>query len=134
MTEVRSIKGKRIIPFDQPIKIALLLFHFIGFSVWYGGAVIGVEASATFPVIAVFSGVLLVVRELYKDGFVWLLVTEGVLTIVKVALLAVAGALMRYEVPLLSIVILCGLLSSHLPEKIREKLVVERKWRRKRKF
>lgn len=124
MTEVKSTKEKRIIPFDQPIKIALLFLHFIGFSVWYGGAVIGLEAFAAFPVIAVVSGVLLVVRELYKDGFVWLLVTEGALTIVKVVLLAVAGALMRYEVSILSTVMLCGLLSSHLPERIREKLIV----------
>jgi len=126
MTEVISIKVKRIIPFDQPIKIAILFSHFISFSIWYGGAVIGVESPAIFPVIAVVSGVLLVIRELYKDGFVWLFVTEGALTIVKVVLLAVASALMRYEVPVLSIVMLCGLLSSHLPEKIREKLVMVR--------
>jgi hypothetical protein len=124
MTEAKSTKVKRIIPFDQPIKIALLFFHFIGFSVWYGRAVMGVEASATFPVIAMVSGVLLVVRELYKDGFVWLIVTEGALTIVKVALLVVATALMRYEVSILTIIMLCGLLSSHLPERIREKLIV----------
>jgi hypothetical protein len=70
------------------------------------------------------SGVLLVVRELCKDGFVWLIVTEGALTIVKVALLVVATALMRYEVSILTIIMLCGLLSSHLPERIREKLIV----------
>lgn len=91
---------------------------------WYGEAVIGAETSATFPLIAVVSGVLLVVRELYKDGFVWLLVTEGALTIVKVVLLAFATALMRYEVSILTIVMMCGLLSSHLPERIREKLIV----------
>lgn len=124
MTEVKSTKEKKIIPFDRPIKIALLFFHFIGFSVWYGGAVIGVEASAIFPVIAVVSGVLLVVRELYKDGVVWLLVTEGALTVVKVVLLAVASVLMRYEVPFLSIVMLLGLFSSHLPEKVRERRVL----------
>jgi len=124
MTEAKSTKVKRIIPFDQPIKIALLFFHFIGFSVWYGGAVMGVEASATFPVIAVVSGVLLVVRELYKDGFVWILVTEGALNIVKVVLLAIASALIRYEVPILSVVMLFGLFSSHLPEKVRERRVL----------
>ncbi len=126
MTEVKSTKEKRVIPFDQPIKIALLSFHFIGFSVWYGEAVIGVERSAIFPLMAVFSGVLLVIRELYKDGFIWLLVIEGMLTIVKVVLLVVVSVLIRYEVPFLSIVMLCGLLSSHLPEEVREKLVVER--------
>lgn len=124
MKEVKSAKEKRIIPFDQPIKITLLFFHFIGFSVWYGEAVIGAERSAIFPLMAVFSGVLLVVRELYKDGFVWLIVTEGALTIAKVALLIVATALLKYEASILTIIMLCGLLSSHLPERIREKLIV----------
>ena len=124
MTEAKSTKVKRIIPFDQPIKIALLFFHFIGFSVWYGGTVIGTEAVSIFLPMTAVSGVLLVVRELYKDGFVWLLVTEGALTIVKVVLLAVASALIKYEVPILSIVMLLGLLSSHLPEKVRERRVL----------
>lgn len=124
MAEVKSTKEKRMIPFDQPIKIAILFFHFIGFSVWYGGAVIGGEAPAIFPAMAVVSGVFLVARELYKDGFVWLIVTEGVLTIVKVVLLAVATALMIYELPFLSIVMLCGLLSSHLPEEVKERRIL----------
>ena len=54
----------------------------------------------------------------------WLRVTEGVLTMVKVVLLAVASVLTMYEVPLLSIVMLCGLLSSHLPEEIKEKRIL----------
>ena len=124
MTDVKSTKEKRIIPFDQPIKIAILFFHLIGFSVWYGGAVIGGESPAIFPAMTVISGVFLVARELYKDGFVWLRVTEGVLTIVKVVLLAVACALMIYEVPLMSIVMLCGLLSSHLPEEVKERRIL----------
>jgi len=124
MREVKSTKAKRRIPFDQPIKIVILFLHFIGFSVWYGGAVIAGEVPAIFPAIAVVSGVFLVARELYKDGFVWLRVSEGMLTMVKVVLLAVASALMIYEVPLLSIVMLCGLLSSHLPEEVKERRIL----------
>ena len=124
MTEIKSTKAKRRIPFDKPIKIVILFLHFIGFSVWYGGAVIAGEVPAIFPAIAVVSGVFLVARELYKDGFVWLRVSEGVLTMVKVVLLAVASALMIYEVPLLSIVMLCGLLSSHLPEEVKERRIL----------
>ena len=124
MTGIKSTKAKRRIPFDKPIKIVILFFHFIGFSVWYGGAVIGGEAPDIFPAMAVVSGVFLVARELYKDGSVWLRVSEGVLTMVKVVLLAVASALMIYEVPILSIVMLCGLLSSHLPEEVKEKRIL----------
>ncbi|MCW3133972.1 MAG: hypothetical protein N2V78_06570 [Methanophagales archaeon] len=123
MTEVKSTKEKRVIPFDQPIKIAILFFHFIGFSVWYGGAVTGVEAPAIFPALTVFSGVFLVARELYKDGFVWLRVSEGVLTMVKVVLLTVTMRFTGNEVVFLSVVMLCGLLSSHLPEEVRERVL-----------
>ena len=124
MTGINSTKAKRRIPFDKPIKIVILFFHFIGFSVWYGGAVIVGEVPAIFPAMTVISGVFLVARELYKDGSVWLRVSEGVLTMVKVVLLAVASALMIYEVPILSIVMLCGLLSSHLPEEVKEKRIL----------
>ena len=121
MTEVKSTKAKRQIPFDQPIKIAILFFHFIGFSVWYGGAVIGGEVPDIFPAMAVVSGMFLVARELYKDGFVWLRVNEGVLTMVKVVLLVVTVGFIGYVVVFLSVVMLCGLLSSHLPEEVRER-------------
>jgi hypothetical protein len=124
MAVMESKKAERIIPFDQPIKILLLFFHFIGFSGWYGGTVMGLKDPGIFPAMTVVSGVLLIVRELYKDGFVWLFVTEGALNIVKVLLLVVAGVLVRYEIPLFSIVMLFGLLSSHLPEKIREKRIL----------
>ena len=121
MTEIKSTKAKRQIPFDQPIKIAILFFHFIGFSVWYGGAVIGGEVPDIFPAMAVVSGVFLVARELYKDGFVWLRVSEGVLTMIKVVLLVVTVGFIGYVVVFLSVVMLCGLLSSHLPEEVRER-------------
>lgn len=124
MTEIKSTKEKRRIPFDSPIKIILLLFHFIGFSVWYGGVIIGDRVPGVFPAMTTVSGVLLVIRELYKEGLVWLVETEGVLTIVKVMFLVMAGVLMRYEVSFFSLVMLCGLLSSHLPEKVREKRIL----------
>lgn len=124
MSKVKSAQAKRIIPFDQPIKIALLFFHFIGFSVWYGGSVIGTKVLAIFPVMTVISGVFLVVRELYKDGLVWLIVTEGTLNTIKILLLALTSVLMKYKVPILSLVMLCGLLSSHLPQQVRERRIL----------
>ena len=125
VTKSKSTEEKRAIPFDQPIKIVLLFLHVIGFSVWYGGMVIKGQISAIFPAMTVFSGMFLVARELYKDGFVWLVKIEGVLTEVKVMLLAAASTSIKYEVPLLSVVIMCGLLSSHLPEKVRERRIVQ---------
>jgi len=60
----------------------------------------------------------------FSYRFVWLRVSEGVLIMIKVVLLAVASALMIYEVPLLSIVMLCGLLSSHLSEEVKERRIL----------
>lgn len=124
MSNVKSAQTKKIIPFDQPIKIALLFFHFIGFSIWYGGTVIGIKGPGIFLAITVISGALLVVRELYKDGLVWLMATEGALNIIKILLLALTGVLRGYEVSILSLLMLCGLLSSHLPEQVRERRIL----------
>jgi len=66
---------KRAIPFDQPIKITLLFLHFIGFSGWYGGILAGMKTSPLFSVVTGLSGFLLMGRELYKDGWVWLVAT-----------------------------------------------------------
>ena len=123
-TEAKSSQAKRIIPFDQPIKIALLFFHFIGFSVWFGGIIIGGEAPAIFAAMTTVSGVILVIRELYKDGFIWLITSEGLLTIIKVAVLFVARFLEGCESYLLPMVILFGVFSSHLPNEVREKRIL----------
>jgi len=123
MAEIKLTKVKRNIPLDQPIKITLLFFHFIGFSGWYGGMLLGDSIPFLFPVMTAVSGVLLVARELYKDGFVWLVVSEGALNMIKMVLLLSVSVLKEYEGFIFSLVLLCGLLSSHLPEKIRERKI-----------
>jgi hypothetical protein len=115
---------KRTIPFDQHIKIALLFLHFIGFSGWYGGILAGMKTSPLFPALTVVSGVLLMGRELYKDGWVWLVATEGILNLVKVLLLIVASAMGEHRGIVLGIVLLLGLLSSHLPKETRERKLI----------
>jgi hypothetical protein len=112
---------KRQIPYDKPIKLVLLALHLVGFSAWYGAAILGAHSATAFTIMATASGVLLTVRELYKDGFEWLTVTEGVLTWAKVLLLIIGSIIGRYEVVFLSVVLLFGLLSSHLPDEVREK-------------
>jgi hypothetical protein len=72
----------------------------------------------------VASGILLTVRELYKDGLEWLNVIEGVLTWAKVLLLIIGSIIGQCEGVFLSVVLLLGLLSSHLPDEIREKRLI----------
>jgi len=115
---------KRAIPFDQPIKMTLLFLHFIGFSGWYGGILAGMKASPLFPVLTGLSGLLLMGRELYKDGWAWLAATEGILNLVKVLLLVLASAMGEHRGIVLGIVLLFGLLSSHLSKETRERRLI----------
>lgn len=115
---------KRAIPFDQPIKITLLFLHFIGFSGWYGGILAGMKASPLFPVVTGLSGFLLMGRELYKDGWAWLVAIEGMLNLLKVPLLVLVSAMGEHRGIVLGIVLLLGLLSSHLPKETRERRLI----------
>lgn len=102
----------------------MLAVHFVGFSIWYGAVVLGIQPDAVFPILATASGVMFTVRELYKDAFGWLATTEGILTWAKVLLLIIGSIVGRYEAIFLSVVLLMGLLSSHLPDDIREKRLI----------
>jgi len=114
-------KIERRIPFDQTTKVLLLALHAIGFSGWFGGVLNGDNIPLFFPALANFSGVLLVLRELYKDGWEWLAYLEGGLTIFKVMVLILCLRWRSAAPLLLGVVLICGLLSSHLPKEIRER-------------
>ncbi len=112
---------KRQIPFDQPIKILLLALHAIGFSGWFGGVLIGGNSPPLFPALTNVSGVLLVLRELYKEGWEWLVYLEGGLTIFKLMVLILCVLWQSAAPLLLGVVLICGLLTSHLPKEIKER-------------
>jgi len=112
---------KRQIPFDQPIKILLLALHAIGFSGWFGGVLIGTNSPPLFPALTNVSGVLLVLRELYKEGWEWLSYLEGGLTIFKAVVLILCVLWPSAAPLLLGVVLICGLLTSHLPKEIKER-------------
>ena len=120
MTQETAAGKKRQIPYDKAIKIVILASHYLGFGGWYGGVALDVESIAPFPAIATVSGVLLTVRELYKEGPGWLLIGEGVCTWAKVLILVAGMFAGRYEIVFLSVVLLLGILSSELPDKIRK--------------
>jgi len=114
-------KIERRIPFDQPIKIFLLALHAIGFSGWFGGVLNVHNIPSLFPALANFSGLLLLLRELYKDGWDWLGYLEGGLTIFKVIVLILCFLWQSAAPLLLGVVLICGLLTSHLPKEIKER-------------
>lgn len=110
------------IKFDPAIKIILLFFHFAGFSVWLGAIATNQESIAAI-VVTVISGILLVVREIIKDGLIWLTITEGVCNIVKVIVLIAAFLLEAKDPVVLFIVMLLGILSAHLPNQTKNKVL-----------
>ena len=114
-------KIERRIPLDQPIKILLLALHAIGFSGWFGGTLTWENSPPFFPTLTNISGILLVLRELYKEGWEWLIFLEGGLTILKVILLVLAVSWQSACSLLLGAVLICGLLTSHLPKEIKER-------------
>jgi hypothetical protein len=91
-----------------------------------GGILAGMKASPLFPGLTALSGLLLMGRELYKDGWTWLVATEGILNLLKVLLLVLASAMGEHRgiVFVLGIVLLFGLLSSHLPKEARERRIL----------
>jgi len=115
------VEKKRTIRFDRPIKLVVLTVHVVGFSLWYGGAVLGTNLPVAVPIMTTASGVLLSVREIYQHGAQWLAATEGVLTWVKVLLLLIGRAVGQYGAVVLTVVLILGVLTSHLPDAIRER-------------
>jgi len=112
-----------IMKYDPGIKITLLLFHFIGFCFWIS-ALEANSINIIAIVLTIGSGILLVIRELIKDGINWFLVTEGILTIVKIALLLTAFLLGLQHYFVLITIMLLGILSAHLPKQIKNKKIL----------
>jgi len=112
---------KRSMPFDQPIKLILLTLHFVGFAGWYGAVAQNVPVTGIFIGLVSISGLLLILREVYKETITWFTVTEGALTLFKLVVIGLSSLLPAYQLPLLTIVIICGVFSAHLPSDIKDK-------------
>lgn len=117
-----SIK-ELIMRFDSIIKITLLFFHFVGFSIWFATLLTN-KVSISAIALTFVSGFLLVIRELIKDGLIWFTITEGIFTIVKVFLLAAAFMIEAKNPIVFIIVMLLGILSAHLPAQIKNKRII----------
>ncbi len=112
-----------IIPLNKIIKLILLYLHTLGFSIWFGSTVIGYQASEIFSVMVIGSGILLLARKIIKHGWEWLRCVKGCITLFKAAMLIV-GAYFFPLVALLGAVMMCGLLSTHLPKEIKNRRII----------
>jgi hypothetical protein len=112
-----------IIPLNKIIKLILLYLHTVGFSIWFGSIVMGYQASEIFPAMVIVSGILLLARKIIKHGWEWLRCVKGCITIFKATMLII-GAYFIPPVALLGTVMMCGLLSTHLPKETKDRRLV----------
>lgn len=111
---------KRKVPFDKVFKNIFRVIHILTFGVIFGSSFYNVNYNHIFNLIIVVSGILMILRENYKNG-IWLVQTRGFMTAFKVSLLAVLfidSSKIFYIIFSISII---GILSSHLPKAIRKK-------------
>ena len=113
---------KRELPFafDKTIKALFRIGHVLSFGILFGGAYFQVEEASAYAWFAIISGLLIMFREIYKEG-AWLCQTRGVLTIFKVLLLFALLAVGINVFIVLLLVAVTGILASHLPKGIRKK-------------
>ena len=118
-------RQKRELPFvvDKTAKGLFRTAHVLSFGILFGGAFFQVEDASAYAPAVVISGLLIMLREIYKNG-AWLCQTRGALTLSKVLLLFGLLAIGVDSLPVLLLVAIIGILASHLPKVIRKKMLL----------
>jgi hypothetical protein len=106
----------RPVPGVRTWRTLLRTAHLVSFGALYGGHVYGIpEARLEGALIAtIATGGTLMGFEIYRAP-IWIVQVRGVATLAKILLLAITGAIPQLAVPLLTLVIAIGALSSHMP-------------------
>lgn len=115
-----TLSMPRSIPFDHSIKSLLSIGHIFSFSVYFGGTIAGADMNSA-KLFAIGTGIFLAARELYKDGWRWLARTDGLCTLLKTILIATDDIFSSWKPLMLSVVVLLGAMSAHLPDTFRKK-------------
>jgi hypothetical protein len=108
--------GVQTIPGARWLRTSLRSLHLIAVAALYGGHLYAVDVtrlqSALFSVL--LTGGLLVCFEVWQSR-IWLVQVRGVATLLKLGLMAAAGLAPDLTVALLTLVLLIGSVSSHMP-------------------
>ena len=106
----------RPVPAARIIRTLLRTAHLIASGALYGGHVYGVEAERLVPALAAVlaTGGAFLALEVYQAS-VWLIQIRGVATLVKLALVAAVAPFWELRVPLLTLAVIIGGVSSHMP-------------------
>jgi hypothetical protein len=106
----------RPVPAARLLRTTLRTAHLIAAGALYGGHVYGVEAERLVPALAgvLATGGLFLAIEVYQAS-IWLVQLRGVATLVKLALVAAVAAFWDLRVVLLTLAVVIGGVSSHMP-------------------
>lgn len=106
----RPVPGARI------MRTLLRTAHLIAAGALYGGHVYGVEAERLVPALAAVlaTGGAFLGLEVYQAS-VWLVQIRGVATLLKLTLVAAVALFWELRVPLLTLAVIIGGVSSHMP-------------------
>jgi hypothetical protein len=118
--ERRLLAEPRPLPGARGIRTTLRTAHVIAFSALYGGHVYGLAGERLAPALAasVATGGALMVFEVYRAPR-WLIQMRGAATLGKLALLASILLLWDWRLPLLTLVVVIGVVTSHMPGRYR---------------
>ena len=118
----RPVPGARI------IRTLLRTAHLIAAGALYGGHVYGVEAERLVPALAAVlaTGGAFLGLEVYQAS-IWLVQVRGVATMAKLALVAAVSLFWEIRVPLLTMAVIIGGVSSHMPGRWRYYSVLHRR-------
>ena len=112
----------------RAIRTLLRTFHLAAFAALYGGHIYGVEAGRLEPALiaTLTTGGVFLAFEVWRAP-VWLIQLRGVLTFVKIALVAAVGVFWEARIVLLSLALALGAVSSHMPGRFRYYSVLHRR-------
>ena len=110
----------RPLPGVRTLRTTLRTLHVIAVAALYGGHVYGASPGQLIPALGatVATGALFMALELYRTP-VWLFQLRGVATLVKLALVASVAVAWDLRVPILTLVVAIGVVTSHMPGRLR---------------
>lgn len=115
----------RPVPAGRILRTTLRTAHLIAAGALYGGHVYGVESERLVPALlaVLVTGGAFLGLEAYQAS-VWLIQVRGVATIAKLALVAAVALFWEHRVLLLTLAVIIGGVSSHMPGRWRYHSVV----------
>jgi len=116
----RLLAEPRALSHMRALRTGLRTAHIVAFSALYGGHLYGVSAERLLPalVATIATGGAFMALEVLSAP-VWLVQVRGVATLVKLVLVAGVAALWDWRIFLLTLVMVIGVVTSHMPGRYR---------------